>query len=74
MIQNIQIIRLHIEISLLVNHILKVIPVENIEIFKRDFYLNYLKDVVLARFLDDSTFNLIASFDLFNHLEILQLY
>ena len=49
---------------------IKVIPVENIEIFKRDFYLNYLKDVVLARFLDDSTFNLIASLIYSNHLEI----
>ena len=48
---------------------IKVIPVENIEIFKRDFYLNYLKDVVLARFLDDSTFNLIASLIYSNHLK-----
>ncbi|KAL6453935.1 PSY2 Serine/threonine-protein phosphatase 4 regulatory subunit 3 [Candida maltosa Xu316] len=47
-----------------------VIPVENVEIFKKDFYLNYLKDVVLARFLDEPTFNLIASLIYANQVEI----
>ncbi|RCK60939.1 Serine/threonine-protein phosphatase 4 regulatory subunit 3 [Candida viswanathii] len=47
-----------------------VIPVDNTEIFKRDFYLNYLKDVVLARFLDEPTFSLLTSLIYANQVEI----
>ncbi|RCK55573.1 Serine/threonine-protein phosphatase 4 regulatory subunit 3 [Candida viswanathii] len=47
-----------------------VIPVDNTEIFKRDFYLNYLKDVVLARFLDEPTFSFITSLIYANQVEI----
>lgn len=49
-----------------------VIPVGNIGIFKRDFYLNYLKDVVLARFLDEPTFGLLASLIYANQMEIFE--
>ncbi|CAK9438554.1 uncharacterized protein LODBEIA_P27780 [Lodderomyces beijingensis] len=52
-----------------------VIPVENLNIFKMDFYLNTLKDVVLVRFLDGQPLTLITSkiYDnqirIFNYLE-----
>ncbi|KAK6202669.1 component of IIS longevity pathway SMK-1-domain-containing protein [Scheffersomyces amazonensis] len=48
-----------------------VIPVEKLKIFKKDFHLNYLKDVVLARLLDDQTFNLISSLIYMNQVEII---
>lgn len=48
-----------------------VIPVEDLNIFKKDFHLNFLKDVVLARFLDDQTFNLISTLIYMNQVEII---
>ncbi|CAK7913217.1 serine/threonine-protein phosphatase 4 regulatory subunit 3 [[Candida] anglica] len=44
---------------------------EALKIFKNDFHLNFLKDVVLARFLDDQTFNLISSLIYFNQVDII---
>lgn len=49
----------------------EIVPVDNITIFKKDFHLNFLKDVVLARFLDDQTFNLISSLIYVNQVEII---
>lgn len=43
-----------------------------LNMFKRNFHLNFLKDVVLARFLDDQTFNLISSLIYFNQVEIIK--
>lgn len=40
-------------------------------LFKRDFYLSFLKDVVLARFIDDQTMGTISSLIYFNHIEII---
>ncbi|KAK6457871.1 component of IIS longevity pathway SMK-1-domain-containing protein [Scheffersomyces xylosifermentans] len=48
-----------------------VIPIEKLTIFKKDFHLNFLKDVVLARFLDDQTFNLLSSLIYVNQVEII---
>ncbi|KAG7660451.1 PSY2 [[Candida] subhashii] len=48
-----------------------VMPVANLEIFKKDFHLNFLKDVVLARFLDDQTFNLLSTLIYLNQVEII---
>lgn len=42
-----------------------------IRIFKRDFHLNYLKDVVLARFLDDQALNIFSSLIYLNQVEII---
>ncbi|ODV65378.1 DUF625-domain-containing protein [Hyphopichia burtonii NRRL Y-1933] len=44
---------------------------DKINIFKRDFYLNFLKNVVLARYLDDQTFNTLNSLIFFNQVEII---
>lgn len=43
-----------------------------LNMFKKNFYLNFLKDVVLARFLDDQSFNLISSLIYFNQVEIIK--
>ncbi|CUM52038.1 uncharacterized protein AC631_03418 [Debaryomyces fabryi] len=43
-----------------------------LNMFKKNFHLNFLKDVVLARFLDDQTFNLISSLIYFNQVEIIK--
>ncbi|CUM62513.1 uncharacterized protein PRCAT00000064001 [Priceomyces carsonii] len=48
-----------------------VIPVDRISVFERDFHLNFLKDVVFARFLDDQTFNFISSLIYMNQVEII---
>lgn len=48
-----------------------VIPVDKLSIFKKDFHLNYIKDVVLARFLDDQTYSLIGSLIYLNQVEII---
>lgn len=40
-------------------------------IFRRDFILNYLKNVVLARSLDDQTLNTLASLTFNNQLDII---
>lgn len=40
-------------------------------IFRRDFLLNFLKNVVLARFLDDQMFNSLNSLIYFNQVEII---
>ncbi|KAK6464779.1 component of IIS longevity pathway SMK-1-domain-containing protein [Scheffersomyces coipomensis] len=48
-----------------------IIPVDKLKIFKKDFHLNYLKDVVLARFLDDQTFNLLSSLIYINQVEVI---
>ncbi|CCE82141.1 Piso0_002839 [Millerozyma farinosa CBS 7064] len=40
-------------------------------LFKRDFYLSFLKDVVLARFIDDQTMGTISSLIYFNHIDII---
>ena len=43
-----------------------------LNMFKKNFHLNFLKDVVLARFLDDQTFNLLSSLIYFNQVEIIK--
>ncbi|ODV79506.1 DUF625-domain-containing protein [Suhomyces tanzawaensis NRRL Y-17324] len=48
-----------------------VIPVDKVGIFKKDYHFNFLKDVVLARFLDDQTFNLLSSLIYVNQVEII---
>lgn len=52
------------------------LPVElmksGLNIFKKDFYLNFLKDVILARFIDDQSFNMINTLIHFNQVEINQ--
>ncbi|CAH2350610.1 serine/threonine-protein phosphatase 4 regulatory subunit 3 [[Candida] railenensis] len=52
-------------------HVIDLPDKEILKIFKNDFHLNFLKDVVLARFLDDQTFNLISSLIYFNQVEII---
>lgn len=44
---------------------------DNLTIFKKDFFLNFLKNVALARFLDDQTYNTISSLIYFNQVEII---
>jgi protein phosphatase-4 regulatory subunit 3 len=51
-----------------------VVLVDSLEIFKKDFHLNFLKDVVLARFLDDQTYNLISSLIYMNQVEIINYF
>ncbi|EGW34847.1 uncharacterized protein SPAPADRAFT_131882 [Spathaspora passalidarum NRRL Y-27907] len=48
-----------------------VIPIDKINIFKKDFHLNFLKDVVLPRVLDDQTFNMISTLIYLNQVEII---
>lgn len=48
-----------------------IIPVEDLTIFRKDFYLTYLKDVVLVKFLDDKTYSLINSMIYHNQVEII---
>ncbi|RLV92150.1 Serine/threonine-protein phosphatase 4 regulatory subunit 3 [Spathaspora sp. JA1] len=48
-----------------------IIPIDNIVIFKKDFHLNFLKDVVLPRVLDDQTFNMISTLIYINQVEII---
>lgn len=43
----------------------------NLNIFKKDFFLNFLKNVALARFLDDQTYNTLSSLIYFNQVEII---
>ncbi|CAI5758948.1 unnamed protein product [Candida verbasci] len=47
-----------------------VVPIDNVSIFKKDFYLTFMKDVVIARFADDSTYNFINSLIYSNQIEI----
>lgn len=52
----------------------EVIPIPNIKIrqrIKQTFKLQFLKDVVLARLLDDPTFSLLTSMIYFNQIEII---
>ncbi|KAI5953307.1 PSY2 [Candida jiufengensis] len=49
-----------------------VIPVNNLEIFKNDFYLNTLKDVILARFLDNQTFSTFNTMIYANQMKIFE--
>lgn len=44
----------------------------NIEIFKKDFHLNFLKDVVMARFLDDQCFSMFSSLIYVNQVDIIE--
>lgn len=48
-----------------------VIPVDNLSIFTKDFHLNYIKDVILARYLDDQTYSVINSLIYLNQVEII---
>lgn len=48
------------------------IPQEYINMFKKDFHLNFFKDVVLVRFLDDATFNMLSSLIYINQVEIIE--
>ena len=51
-----------------------MIPLENEEIREKihqTYRVQYLKDVVLARTIDDSTFQTINSFIVFNQIEII---
>ncbi|KAJ3107197.1 Platinum sensitivity protein [Phlyctochytrium planicorne] len=51
----------------------EVIPIKNPEIvqkIKQTYRLQFLKDVVLARLLDDNTFSALNSLVFFNHMEI----
>ncbi|CAH6721180.1 serine/threonine-protein phosphatase 4 regulatory subunit 3 [[Candida] jaroonii] len=41
-------------------------------IFKKDYYLTFLKDVVLARFIDDQTFSLLNSLIHMNQIAIIE--
>ncbi|EGV60890.1 DUF625-domain-containing protein, partial [Yamadazyma tenuis ATCC 10573] len=51
------------------------LPVENDElglnIFKKDFYYTFLKDVILARFIDDQTYNLLNALIHLNQIALL---
>lgn len=42
-----------------------------LDMFRRDYYLNYLKNTVFARFLDDPTFSTFNSLIYFNQVEII---
>ncbi|KAL7275412.1 Platinum sensitivity protein [Rhizina undulata] len=53
----------------------EVVPIRDPEISKKihcTYRLQYLKDVVLARILDDPTFSVLNSLIFFNHVDILQ--
>ncbi|RLV86752.1 Serine/threonine-protein phosphatase 4 regulatory subunit 3 [Meyerozyma sp. JA9] len=41
-------------------------------LFKRDFYLNFLRDVALQRCIDDQAFNILSSIIYLNQVEIVQ--
>ncbi|CAN3499293.1 serine/threonine-protein phosphatase 4 regulatory subunit 3 [Diutina catenulata] len=49
----------------------QVVPVENVAMFKRDFDLNFLKNVVLARYFDDSTNNMLSTLIYTNQVDII---
>lgn len=50
------------------------LPVKSneLDIFKTDYYLNFLKDVALAKFLDDQSFNLFNSIIHMNQIRIIE--
>ena len=53
----------------------EVIPIDDLEIKRKihaTYRLQYLKDVVLARILDDATFSVLNSLIFFNQLEVVQ--
>lgn len=43
----------------------------NLNIFKKDCYFNFLKNFVLTRFLDDQTFNTLSSLIYYNQMDII---
>ena len=49
-----------------------ILPIANIQIFKTDFYLNFLKDVVLVKIMDDRVFSTISSMIFNNRLEVIR--
>ncbi|KAJ3194671.1 Platinum sensitivity protein [Irineochytrium annulatum] len=54
-------------------HFKQVLPISNKEIvqkIKQTYRIQFLKDVVLARLLDDSTFSALNSLVFFNHMDI----
>ncbi|KAG7196023.1 Platinum sensitivity protein [Scheffersomyces spartinae] len=49
-----------------------VIPIDDVEMFKKDFYLTFIKDVVLSRFLEDQAFHIIQSLIYTNQVNIIE--
>ena len=49
-----------------------ILPIANLQIFKTDFYLNFLKDVVLVKIMDDRVFSTISSMIFNNRLEVIR--
>lgn len=53
----------------------QIVPIDNAETRRKvhqTFRLQYFKDVVLARFIDDATYGLLHSLILFNQIDIIQ--
>lgn len=50
------------------------VPCSDVQLglFKRDFYLNFLRDVALQRCIDDQAFNILSSIIYLNQVEIIQ--
>lgn len=49
-----------------------VIPIDDADMFKKDFYLTFIKDVVLSRFLEDQAFHIIQSLIYNNQVQIIE--